>query len=310
MPRLLAALTISTLIAGVFPQAIPAQTNPEEGKPIMSEAPIIRNVGVPGASIHVEHRGSGPTLLLLPGGAEDAGVLAGLARALADRFTVIALDPRCNSRSLCDDRDRDLDVDQHADDAAAVIAAFGGGPVLVFGTSGGAQVGLNLAARHPDLVRAMVAHEPPSMMVMDDPTPHLAAARALLDTYLSDGVEAAMAQFMAENGLDAGDGPPPEMSAEDMETFGRMSGNFEYWLAHGMLPLSQYRPDIDTLKAGSPKIIVALGEASVGQPIHEMGTALALALGVQPVAFPGDHMGFAMDPAGFAEALQAALTAE
>ena len=96
-----------------------------------------------------KERGSGPTLLLIPGGAQDAGVFAALASELSDRFTVIALDPRCNSRSFCDDMGSDLDVDQHADDAAAVIAASGGGPVAVFGTSGGAQVGLNLAARQP-----------------------------------------------------------------------------------------------------------------------------------------------------------------
>jgi len=268
----------------------------------MSETPRTRNVAVPDASIYVEQRGSGPTLLLIPGGPQDAGVFAALASELSDQFTVIALDPRCNSRSPCDDMGSDLNVDQHADDAAAVIAAFGGGPVMVFGTSGGAQVGLNLAARHPALVSTLVAHEPPSMMLMADPSVDMAADKALHDTYQSDGVQAAMAQFMTANGLDAA-AMTVEMSAEDMETFGRMNGNFEYWLAHGMLPLSQYRADLTALKSGAPKIIVARGAASVGQPIYEMGTALAAALGVQPEAFPGDHMGFGIDPAGFAAAL-------
>ncbi|AZL60986.1 alpha/beta hydrolase [Tabrizicola piscis] len=276
----------------------------------MTEALITRSVTVPGASIYVEKRGSGPNLLLLPGGAQDAGVFTGLATALSDHFTVISLDPRCNSRSPCEDTTSDLNVDQHADDAAAVIATFGGGPIFVFGTSGGAQVGLNLAARHPDLVRALVAHEPPSMMLMADPSVPLAADQALYDTYVADGVEAAIAQFMAENGLDEGEVQPPEMSPEDRETFDRMSGNFEYWLAHGMLPLSRYRADVEALKAGALKIIVGLGEASVGQPIHEMGTALSVALGVEPVTFPGDHMGFGMDPARFAETLRSVLTAD
>ena len=268
----------------------------------MSETPHTRNVPVPGAAIYVEQRGSGPTLPLIPGGAQDAGVFAALARALSDRFTVIALDPRCNSRSPCDDTASDLNVDQQANDAAAVIAALGSGPVMVFGTSGGAQVGLNLAARHPELVSILVAHEPPSMMLMADPSVHLAADKAQHDTYLRDGVQAAMAQFMTANGPDAG-AMTMEMSAEDMETFGRMEGNFEYWLAHGMFPLSQYRADVKRLKSGSPKVIVALGAASVDQPIYEKGTALASALGVQPETFPGDHMGFGMDPVGFAAAL-------
>ena len=119
------------------------------------------------------------------------------------------------------------------------------------------------------------------MMLRADPSVHVAADNALHDTYRRDGVQAAMAQFMTANGLDA-EAMTMEMSAEDMETFGRMEGNFEYWLADGMLPLSQYRADVKALKSGSPKIIVALGAASVDQPIYEMGTALAVALGVQP----------------------------
>jgi pimeloyl-ACP methyl ester carboxylesterase len=311
MPKLLSVLSLTTAIASFDAPACMAQSNTEEDKRTMLETSIPRIVEVPGALIHVEQRGTGPTLLLIPGGPQDAGVFAALARALADRFTVVALDPRCNSRSPCDDRVSDLNVDQHADDAAAVIAAFGGGPVLVLGTSGGAQIGLNLAARHPRLVSTLVAHEPPSMMLMDDPSVHLAAAQALHQTYLRDGVEAAMAQFFADNGLDAADNAPAfEMSPEDAETFGRISGNFEYWLAHGMLPLSQYRPDVDALKSGAPQIIVALGEGSVGQPIHQMGTALAAALDGAPAPFPGDHIGFASDPQGFATNLQRVLNVE
>lgn len=45
-----------------------------------------RTLRVPGARIHHEIRGEGPLLLLIPGGPQDAGVLAGLARNLADRY--------------------------------------------------------------------------------------------------------------------------------------------------------------------------------------------------------------------------------
>ena len=219
LPNVLHFLTLTTAIAICAASAVVAQYSAKGEVETMSETPYTRNVAVPGATIYVEQRGSGPTLLLIPGGAQDAGVFAALARALSDQFTVIALDPRCNSRSPFDDRTSDLNVAQHADDAAAVIAAFGGGPVMVFGTSGGAQVGLNLAARYPALVSTLVAHEPPSMMLMAEPAVHLAANKALHDTYLRDGVQAAMAQFMTANGLDA-EAMPEGMSAEDMETFG------------------------------------------------------------------------------------------
>ncbi|TIU63569.1 MAG: hypothetical protein E5W25_24420, partial [Mesorhizobium sp.] len=49
---------------------------------------------VPGASLYYETPGSGPVLLIIPGGPQDAGVFAGLAGRLADRYTVVAYDPR------------------------------------------------------------------------------------------------------------------------------------------------------------------------------------------------------------------------
>ena len=252
--------------------------------------------------------GSGPTLLIIPGGPQDAGVFAELSQRLADRYTVVAYDPRGNSRTTFDGEVMPLLMDQQADDAAALIEVLGNGPAYVFGTSGGAQIGLNLAARHPNLVKALVAHEPPSMMLMDDPSEAVAADKALYDTYVKDGVDAAMGMFFSMNGLDEGNEPaeaPPEfeMPPEEAETFARVSGNFEYWLAHGMLPLSLYVPDVATLKAGSPKIVVAIGEASAGQPIEEMSLALTNKLGIAPTKFPGDHMGFGPQAAEFAEAL-------
>jgi len=274
----------------------------------MTNATRSATLKVPGATLYYEVQGSGPMLLIIPGGPQDAGVFAELAQRLADRYTVVAYDPRGNSRSTFDGEVAPLLMDQQADDAAALIEALGNGPAYVFGTSGGAQIGLNLAARHPELVEALVAHEPPSMMLMDDPSEAVAADKALYDVYVKDGVDAAMGMFFSMNGLeeagDATEAPPEfEMPPGEAETFARVSGNFEYWLAHGMLPLSLYTPDVATLKAGKPKIVVAIGEASAGQPIEEMSLALTGKLGITPTPFPGDHMGFGPQAAEFAEAL-------
>ncbi|MEP6564187.1 MAG: alpha/beta hydrolase [Mesorhizobium sp.] len=274
---------------------------------------------VPGASLYYEARGTGPLLLIIPGGPQDAGVFADVARHLADRYTVVAYDPRGNSRSTFDGQAEAQDLDVDGDDAARLIEALDAGPAYVFGTSGGAQIGLNLAARHPERVRVLVAHEPPSMMLLDDPSQALAGMRDLHDTYRSHGVEAAMHKFFTEHGLSGGAEPeearqdepqaaPPQSAPtpEEAETFARVSGNFEYWLAHGIMPLSLYRPDVETLR-GAP-VVVGIGEESIGQPIDGMGKALAEKLGIERVAFPGDHMGFAPHPDRFAEALHRALS--
>ena len=56
----------------------------------------------PGASLYHEVRGSGPTLLLIPGGPTDAAIYTNFAPLLADKYTVVTCDPRGNSRSVLD----------------------------------------------------------------------------------------------------------------------------------------------------------------------------------------------------------------
>jgi pimeloyl-ACP methyl ester carboxylesterase len=262
---------------------------------------------VPGARIHHEVRGTGPLLLMIPGGPTDAGVFTDLAAQLADRYTCVAYDPRGNSRSPFDGPPEELRVEVQADDAARLIEALGGGPAYVFGTSGGAQIGLDLAVRHPQRVRVLVAHEPPCVQLLADPTEVLKADQDIQDTYRREGVEAATQKFLGVAGLS--DEPlgeaaaPPELPPEAIETYARMSGNMPYFFEHGIRPLSLYRPDVRALRAGKPRVVVGIGEKSAGQPIFDMGAALAKQLGIEPVAFPGDHGGYGDHAEAFARVL-------
>ena len=73
-------------------------------------------------------------------------------------------------------------------------------------------------------MRALVAHEPPAALLLDDPTEALAADWEIHDTYLREGVDAAMARFFAMAALDVGANGAPapaafDMTPEDAETF-------------------------------------------------------------------------------------------
>src|SRR5919108_4494073 len=96
-----------------------------------------KTLKVPGATLYYEVRGSGPVLLMIPGGPTDAGMFTGLADLLADRYTVVTYDPRGHSRSTLDGAPEDVAVDLHADDAARLLDAVSDGPAYVFGSSGG-----------------------------------------------------------------------------------------------------------------------------------------------------------------------------
>lgn len=87
--------------------------------------PRTGTLAVPGATLHYETLGSGPVLLLIPGGAGDAGLYAGMAPELATRYTVVSYDPRGLSRSPLDgpaDAPRaDEEVSVWSDDAHRLL---------------------------------------------------------------------------------------------------------------------------------------------------------------------------------------------
>jgi pimeloyl-ACP methyl ester carboxylesterase len=263
----------------------------------------------PGAQIYYETQGTGQVLLMIPGGPADAGIFAEVAGFLADRYTVVRYDPRGNSRSLLDGPSEDQNMDVHGDDAARLIEALGGEPALVLGSSGGAQIGLNLAVRHPGHVKTLVAHEPPCMAMLPDQREPQAFSEDVSNAYHTQGAGAAMQRFMVGAGL--GGGPRPERtappSAQWQETSARIKGNVDFFLAHGFLPIGSYVPDVPALRTGPVRIVIGVGETSVGSLPYRTALALAQRLATEPVTFPGGHGGYNDNPAGFAEKLHQVL---
>ncbi|MCZ7414831.1 MULTISPECIES: alpha/beta fold hydrolase [unclassified Streptomyces] len=96
-----------------------------------------------------------PGVLLLHGLMGRASHWAATARWLSGRYRAVGLDQRGHGRS---DKPADgpYDRDAYVADAAAAIEQLGLGPVAVVGHAMGALTGWQLAARRPDLVRALV----------------------------------------------------------------------------------------------------------------------------------------------------------
>jgi pimeloyl-ACP methyl ester carboxylesterase len=122
--------------------------------------PIKEKVLNEGAEIYYERRGNGHIILLIHGAMEDAGYHSSAGDILADKFTVVPYDRRCNSRSS-GNRSVDMTVAQQARDAASIIKAMGGGKAVVIGRSGGAIVSLELAATMRELIDFLIVYEAP-----------------------------------------------------------------------------------------------------------------------------------------------------
>ncbi|KUF15771.1 alpha/beta fold hydrolase [Streptomyces silvensis] len=100
--------------------------------------------------------GEGRPLLALHGHFDEGRTFAALARDLAPDWRVLALDQRGHGRS---ERTADYSREGYVGDAAAVLAHFGLTDAVVLGHSLGGINAYQLAARHPDLVRALVVVE-------------------------------------------------------------------------------------------------------------------------------------------------------
>lgn len=109
----------------------------------------------------VDFGGSGATMLALHGAFGRASVFAPLAERLTTRMRVVALDQRGHGMA---DHGGPFTREEFVADAAAVIDALGLGPVLVLGHSLGGITAYQLAARYPELVRALVIEDVGAVM--------------------------------------------------------------------------------------------------------------------------------------------------
>ncbi|KIZ17748.1 alpha/beta fold hydrolase [Streptomyces natalensis] len=268
--------------------------------------PRAATLDVPGARLYYEVRGRGPVLVLIHGGAGDAGVFHEIAGPLAEHFTVVAPDRRGHSRSPLVPPGGTPRVAEHSDDIHRLIGELTDEPALVYGSSSGAVVALDLLARHPERVRRVLAHEPPALGLLPD----AAAYRRLFDevraTHRRQGAAVAMRQFLTGVGLvdDTWEMPPLSQLPPDIrELMERMAANEPFFLEHELIEVTSYEPDTDALRKAADRLLIGVGRDSAGQTPGRMGAALAGRLGLEITELPGGHTGYVEDAGAFAARL-------
>lgn len=283
--------------------------------------PATYTLEVPGAVLTYDIRagdpGDRPPLYLLgsPMGAAGFGTLAGY---LTDR-TVITYDPRAVERSRRTDGATETTPQEHADDLHRIIGALDRGPVDMLASSGGAVNALVLVARHPEDVRALVAHEPPAVRYLPDAEVALAASRAIHQTYLREGMGPAMAGFIALVSHQ-GELPPDYLAqpAPDPAMFGLPveddGSRDDPLLGQNMVPSTHVELDFGALQLAATRVVIGVGAESGGELAARAARAIAQRLEQEPTVFPGGHAGFlggeygqTGEPEPFAHALRAIL---
>jgi pimeloyl-ACP methyl ester carboxylesterase len=155
-------------------------------------SPVIEGAGV---SLNYSLHGEGETVLLVHG-------IGGTAWPdLPGR--VIAYSRRGYGDSGAPEPYLATTVEEQAEDAAALLDGLGTAPAAVVGWGVGALVALDLARRHRDLVRGVVAIDPPLFAFVPDASEILSAERDALERSVREhGPEAAVRSFMTAAGAD------------------------------------------------------------------------------------------------------------
>ena len=234
----------------------------------------------------------------------DATGFATLASYFPDR-TVVTYDPRGLGRSVRKDGRVENTPTLQAADVHAVIEALGVGPVEMFASSGGAVTALALVTAHPDDLATLVAHEPPIIPVLPDAEAAERARAGFRDIYEAKGAGAGMAAFIAMTSWRgeftdeyfSQPAPDPAQFGMPTEDDGRRDDPL---LSDRSWAITGYRPDVDALAAAPTRIVIAVGEESLGTFTGRAAVATAELLGQQPAVFPSHHGGFMGGEYGYA----------
>ncbi len=114
-----------------------------------------------GSELYYELCGEGDPVVLVHGSWVDHTTWMLVAPELAAHHRVLIYDRRGHSRSERGEGPVPRRVEE--DDLVGLVESLGFGPVHLVGSSYGASICLGLAARRPDLVASVSAHEPPLM---------------------------------------------------------------------------------------------------------------------------------------------------
>jgi pimeloyl-ACP methyl ester carboxylesterase len=233
---------------------------------------------VGGVELHVEPPvGEGDPLVLVHGGWTDHTVFEAVVEPLARSFRVIRYDRRGHSRSQYGPGPAPRRRDE--DDLAELLESIGPGPAHLVGSSYGALISLGLAIRRPDLVRSVLAHEPPALALVDDP--HAQALLAGVQDQLAAGdVAGGTRRFFEEAVLGPGSWeriPEPLQRAAmgNAQTFIDLREDPD-WAALDVAALARVpRP-----------ILITIGETSPGW-LHRASRAVAERAGIPTRAIAG-----------------------
>lgn len=262
---------------------------------------------VPGASLYYETVGSGPLVLCISGANGSGDMWKMMASHLKDHFTVAVYDRRGFSRSyLSGSQDYEHRIETDADDARRLIEHLSQEPATVIGNSSGAVVSLELLSRHPQVIRTLIAHEPPAVKLLPNHDEIWVAQNDIYNTYRKSGMPPALEKFA--DLIKAGPEAQGLVAAFDPRRGPFIFPNTMYWFERELLVYPFRDIDVETLEKHKKLLLLANGRESNKEALqYRANIVLGDKLGLPVLLLPGLHLGFASHPQEFSKELLDAL---
>jgi pimeloyl-ACP methyl ester carboxylesterase len=237
--------------------------------------------------VYFDAGGDGAPLLALHGHFGRARTFDRLAVALSPEWRVVALDQRGHGRSSPAD---DYDRAGYVADAAHAIEALRLAPAVVLGHSLGGVNAYQLAARRPELVRAVIVEDAPAVIsvwddILTDLGRRFSSFRELREAASDDA-------FLLENAVEDDDGWGFRFDPAAINRSRRLLAG-DHWA--------------DWLASSHPLLLLRGGESDF-LPRSLAGEMAARRPGTRLVEFPnaGHHI-HEDDPSGFAATVRSFL---
>jgi pimeloyl-ACP methyl ester carboxylesterase len=249
-------------------------------------------------TLYREVRGSGPSLLLITGGDGDAGFCSHIAPALAGEFTVVTYDRRGLSRSKQEHGSTVTSVDDHVDDAAALLETLNLASAVVVGHSGGASIACGLAARYPRVVRHAVIYEPPLLAVVPNGAEIVGGFQAMVEQAMAEGgPRRALEAFIRANAGD--EAYELWLASTEPALRERIFGNAATFFSIELPVFATFVPDRDRLRTSGVPLTVVVGEDNRDGWFGAAARWLVEGTGAGLVELHGGHGGFVTHQAEF-----------
>lgn len=195
--------------------------------------PQLSATRVNGVELHYLDRGAGVPVVFVHGGLADYREWLPVTEALPAGYRMVAYSRRHSFPNRNPPPRTDHAMLREVDDLAALIERLELGPVHVVGVSYGAFTALMLALRRPDLVRSVIAAEPPLLHWLPD----IEGGREAHDHFYRAVMTPSAAAFAADNPMGALSAAldyfvgPDGLNTIPREFRDRLVANIEDWRA-------------------------------------------------------------------------------